>query len=73
MWIRRDLWIAKSFKPSDCFPVGDHDSWDGSPLKLNFAEIFWGTEEKKSFAEVVRDMVGRRRGRGSRPRAPEED
>lgn len=73
MWIQRDLWLAKSFEPSDCFPIGEHDSWDDPPLKLNFTEFFWGEERKRSFAEVVKTMDGSGRGRGPRLRNPEED
>lgn len=73
VWVRRDLWISKSFEPSDCFPVGEGDSWDGTPSELNFAEIFWGEERRKSFAEVVKTTAGRGRGRGPRPRVPKED
>lgn len=73
MWIQRDLWTTKSFEPSDCFPVGENDSWDEPPLKLNFVEFSWGEERKRSFTEVVNTMAGRGSVRGSRPRSPEED
>lgn len=73
VWVRKELWLSKSFEPEDCFPVGEGDSWDGVPSKLNFAEIFWGEEKKRSFAEVVKTMADRGRGRGPRPRNPEED
>lgn len=72
VWIRRDLWKAKSFEPSDCHPIGEGDVWAEAPLKLNFAEFFWGDKQKRSFAEVVKaEMAGHGRGRG--PRRPKED
>jgi hypothetical protein len=74
VWVRRDLWRAKTFVPSDCYPVGEGDLWIEPPSKLKFAELFWGDEKKASFAQVVKGaMAGRGRGRGPRPRTPEED
>jgi hypothetical protein len=73
VWIRRDLWLAKSFEPADCFPVGEGDKWDVSPAKLSFAESIWGEGKQKSFVKVVKEsMTGRGRGRGPRPQSPED-
>lgn len=72
VWIRRDLWKAKSFTPEDCYPVRERDTWIEPPSKLKVAELFWGEEKKRSFAQVVK-MSGRGRGRDPRPRTPKED
>lgn len=67
VWIRRDLWRSKSFNPSDCYPVGEGDFWSEPPSKLNFVELFWGEEKRRSFAQVVKEvMAGRGRGWGDR-------
>lgn len=64
----------RSLTPSDCYPVGESDLWVVSPSKLQFAELFWGEEKRKSFVRVVKEvMAGRGRGRGPRPHTPEED
>lgn len=74
VWIRRDLWLAKTFDTSDCHLVGDGDKWDALPSKLSFAENIWGEGKRRSFARVLKEtMAGRGRGRGPRPRNPEED
>lgn len=74
MWVRRDLWRAKTFAPSDCYPFGEGDVWIEPPSKLKFTELFWGDEKKASFAQVVKGaMAGQGRGRGPRPRTLEED
>jgi len=74
VWIHRDLWLAKTFEPVDCFPVGEGDKWDETPSMLSFAEDNWGEGKWKSFVKVVKEsMVGRRRGRGPRPRSPDEN
>jgi hypothetical protein len=49
VWIRKDLWSAKSFNPTGCYPVGEEDYWSEAPSKLCFAEVFWGDEKKASF------------------------
>jgi hypothetical protein len=74
VWIRRDLWLAKSFKPTDCFPVGEGDKWDEPLSKLSFAEDIWGKGERESFVAVVKaSMAGRGRGSGPHPRGSEEN
>lgn len=74
VWIRRDLWEKKTFQSSDCYPVGDGDSWVKSPVKLNFAEDLWAKGERETFISVLkRAMAGRGRGRGPRPRSNEEE
>jgi len=73
VWIRRDLWLAKSFEPTDCFPIGEGDKWDQTPAKLSFAEDIWGEGKRLSFVKIVKgSMAGRGRGRGPRPRSPKE-
>lgn len=74
VWIRRDKWEKREFTPADCFPVGAGDVWDREPNPLKFANLFWG-ESKKTFLQIVKEsMVGRnQRGRGPRPRNPEEE
>lgn len=74
VWIRWDLWLAKTFEPVDCFLVGDGDKWDEPSAKLSFTEDIWGKGKRLSFVKIVKGfMVGRGRGRGLRPRCPEED
>jgi hypothetical protein len=74
VWIRRDLWLAKTFDTSDCHLVGDGDKWDALPSKLSFAENIWGEGKRRSFARVLKEtMAGRGRGRGPRSRNPEGD
>jgi hypothetical protein len=73
VWIRRDLWVSKSFGASDCYPADSRDEWDVPISKLNFAETVWGEGKRKSFIKVVKEsMAGRGRGLGPRPRNPEE-
>ena len=73
VWIKRDLWRDKSFKPTDCFPVGERDFWSQSPSKLRFQDLCWREEGKRTFAQVVRGgMAGRGRGRGPRLWAEED-
>ena len=38
VWIHRDLWLAKSFEPADCFLIGEGDKWDQTLAKLSFVE-----------------------------------
>lgn len=74
VWIRQDLWRAKAFSPADCYLVGESDTWVQSPQQLKFAELFWGEEKKRSLAQVIKEaMAGHGRGRGPRPRSPEDD
>jgi hypothetical protein len=37
-WIRRDLWISKSFTTGDCFPVQPGDTLTPDPKLCTFAE-----------------------------------
>lgn len=73
VWVRRDLWESKDFSPGDCFLVREGDTLSGSPRRLDFAELFWSDDKRRSFAQVVGDpMAGRGRGRGPRPRQEED-
>jgi hypothetical protein len=73
VWIRRDLWVPKSFRASYCYSADSRDEWDVPMAKLNFAETFWGEGKRKSFIKVVKEsMAGCERGRAPRPRSSEE-
>lgn len=75
VWIRKDLWGARSFQPEDCFPVGRGDRWSDQPKDFNFAADCWAQGKKKTFIQAVQSMAGRERGRGRGFRSPnpEED
>lgn len=34
VWIKKDLWSAKSFNPTDCYSVGEGDYWSEAPSKV---------------------------------------
>lgn len=72
--MRKDLWERKEFGVDDCFPIREGDVWDVQPKHLNFAENFWGEGKKRSFLWAAKQaMANRGRGRGPRPRNPEEE
>lgn len=74
VWVRKDLWERKEFGVDDCFPIREGDVWDVQPKHLNFAENFWGEGKKRSFLWAAKQaMANRGRGRGPRPRNPEEE
>lgn len=74
LWIRKDLWEARSFEVANCHLVGEGDSWTKSPSKLNFAEDCWARGEKKTFVSILKGvMAGRGRGQGPRPKSADED
>lgn len=74
VWVRRDLWRSKQFGVEDCHPVGEGDVWEDKPRKLNFAEVFWGGDQRRSFLQAVKgSMAGRGGGRGPRQDNREEE
>jgi hypothetical protein len=74
VWVRRDLWEAKTFSLEDCFPALGRDVWDSTLKKLSFASSIWGKDREQAFAQVVKSgMANQGHGRGPRLRSPEED
>lgn len=48
VWVRRDLWEAKTFSLEDCFPAPERDVWDSTLKKLSFASSIWGKDREQA-------------------------
>lgn len=68
VWIRKDLFEAKKFTSSDCFPARV-SPYLPAPKFFSFAKEWSAREGRNTYAEIVK-MAGSGRGGGRRPSNP---
>ena len=63
VWIRKDLFLAKSFDASDCYPAREADKRQQQPKRFSFSKDLWKKGSgRATYTEVVMGVTGNRGG-----------